>query len=617
MNNHELAIEILKKIGGEKNVESVIHCATRLRFTTKNEDLVELDNLKDVEGIIAAQNNNGQIQIIIGPDVYKVYDEVVKELGNIKENKEVKKESKQSIINQIVEFISGVFIPVTISLGGAGLIKGLLSLATSMAWLEATSDIYILLNLISDAPFYYLPFLLAYSTAKKINTNEFLAITLSGIIMYPTLISGAAEGASPLMFFGLEIPMLSYASSIIPIVLGVFVMKYVYMYLKKIIPSSMEFIITSGLTLFITSVIVLIAVAPAGTYLGEYVSSFFQWLYDFSGPLAGILFGGSFAVLVMTGMAYAILPVSLQNLQVLGYDYVMLPIMTMSNINQGIANFAVSLKTKNAKMRSTAVGTGLTAVLGITEPAMYSVNLRYKKPFYASLIGTAVAGGLTRVLDVNMFSFAGGGIFSIPAYNSTDYPSNFMNAIICLVIGCVITFVLTFIWTTKKDFAQADGEMDSDKVVAGEYEVSSVGKGKVISIKDVPDKTFSSNLIGEGVAVDIIDDYIYAPFAGRIKAIYPTNHAIGIESDNGIEVLIHIGVDTVKIDDAGFESLVNEGQMVEKGEQLLKFDYKKLKEHDVYTPTIVVVTNSQEFKSIKVTEEKEVSKNDSLFIVKS
>ncbi|MDT2661691.1 glucose PTS transporter subunit IIA [Enterococcus hulanensis] len=623
MSNNQTAKAIIQKLGNKENINDFMHCATRLRFEVKNIDSVDFGALREIDGVIEAQLKNGQVQVIIGPGVYKVYDELQKEIGVLKKVEKHDKE-KKSIVDKIVEFISGVFIPVTLSMGGSGVIKGLLPLAVNFGWITDTSDIYLVLNLIADAVFYYLPFMLAYSTAKKINTNRILALTLAGVLMYPTLINGAAEGASALSFIGLKVPMISYSSTVIPIILSVILLKYVFAFFQKILPKNLELVLTSGLTLLVTATISLIMIAPLGTYAGNYISTFFEWLYAVAGPLAGIIYGLAFPLLVITGMGYAMLPLVFQNLQLLGYDYIMLPIMTISNMNQGIANFAVALKTKNKKIRATAIGTGVTASIGgITEPAMYSINLRFKKPFYATLIANAIAGGLSRLLDVKMFTFAGG-IVSIPGFSSLDYTNNFMNALLCLAVGVVLTFVITFIWTTQKDFQPIDensshlAEKEIEKEVQkGNIEITSVGNGQVIPISETPDKTFSENLIGEGVAIDIRDNYVHAPFDGVVKAIYPTNHAIGLESDQGVEVLIHIGIDTVSLENIGFKRLVEDGQNVKKGQKLLEFDYEKLLEQEVYTPTMVIITNSQDIKKINVTTKKEVTINDSLFVIEN
>lgn len=620
VNREKSLNEILDIIGGKGNIVAATHCITRLRLTLKNKENIDLDKLKAVNGVIKVQFSGEQLQIILGTDVGKYYEDLMKITGGtIKNTSNAAPNSgeKESLMTRIMGMISGIFIPISVAIGAAGIIKGLLALCNVFGWLSIESDVYIILNMISDATFYFLPILLGFSVARKIGTNEYLGASLGALLVYPTLTNGAAAGLPSLSFFGIAVPYVSYASSVLPIVLGVFALKYIYNGLKKIIPSALEIVFTGGLAFLLTALLTLIVLAPVGSYLGVYISDFFVWLYGWAGPFASMLMGAAFAPLVMTGFVYGIFPVVFQNLGVLGYDYIVLPMMIYSNVNQGVAALAASIKLKDANTKSAAIGAGLTGLLGITEPAMYTVNLIYKKPFYTALIGSGCAGLLSGLLNVKMFSLAGSGLTAIPGFASNDYASNVVNAIICLVVGIVVTFALTFILTKKEDMNAAN-EATEEQILThdGEkVEIGSIGTGKVIDLSQVPDKTFSDGVLGEGVAIDIKDGKIYSPFDGEVGALFPTCHAIGLKSDEGVEVLIHVGVDTVKLEGGYFTSSVKQGDRVKKGQLLLSFDYNELEKAGVYPSTIFIISNSQNFDTIRIEKKKNYIKNDIVFAI--
>lgn len=445
------ANEILELVGGAENVNELTHCITRLRFILVKKELAEIEKLEAVNGVLGAQFKSGQLQVIIGPDVDRVFNEFPKSLM-IGENK--KEEKEENLFNRTISTFSGFFYPLVMAMGGAGIIKGFLALAVNYSWVSQTSDVYVVLNLLSDCLFYFLPFFLAVSVAQKLKVNVYMALTMAAMLMYPTLINGAAEKADALRFFGLTIPQYSYASTVIPIILSVICLKYVFQFLSKFIPKSLEMVATSALTLIITGIITLVILAPMGIYIGNYVSSFFSWLYRVAGPLASIVTAATFPLTIITGMAYSFMPITFMNLATQGFDFFRLPYMVLSNINQSAATLAVALKTGDARVRATALSAGFTALLGITEPAMYSVNLRYKRPFYFAMAGNALGGLLGGLFNLKMFGAAGGGIFAIPAYGSIDYPNNFLHAMICMAAGVALTFTLTFVFTPKSSLTE-------------------------------------------------------------------------------------------------------------------------------------------------------------------
>lgn len=456
MDYKKAADSIVSLVGGEANIQDATNCMTRLRFMLKDNNLINMEQLKKTDGVIGAQIKSGQLQIIIGPEVKSIFEALPK---GVREKEEASaRPVDENIFNRMLSTFAGFFYPLIIVLGGAGIIKGFLALAANMGWIGMESDVYTVLTIISDGAFTFMPFFLAVTVAERIKVNKYLSLALAGMLLAPQLLAGAAEGAASLSFFGLPIPQFSYTSSVIPIILGVILLKYVFGFFSKYIPKSLELLVTSALSLIIAGVIMLVVLAPLGMYIGNYLSAFFVWFYDVAGPFASAILAGVFPFLVITGMAYAFFPVVFANMGALGYDFIQLPIMIFANVNMGIAALAVAIKTKDKKLRSLAAGSGLTAILGITEPAMYAVNLRYKRPFFCVLAGNVVAGALSGILGVKMFGVAGGGILAFPAFSGVDFPSNLMNATICLVVGAITTFVLTYLFTPRAILAEERGQ---------------------------------------------------------------------------------------------------------------------------------------------------------------
>ncbi|GCF94660.1 PTS beta-glucoside transporter subunit EIIBCA [Enterococcus florum] len=601
---NETAEQILKLVGGKENISSLGHCITRLRITLKDKNKAQVEQIKQLDDVMNTQFQGGQLQIILGPEVTKYYNALIDLTGDINGADDKSPKEKVSLLNRIAGNLSGIFIPAIAAISAGGTLKAVLALLMAIGLVGVDSDTYTILNMLGDAPFYFLPVILGFSTASKIKTNPYLGASLGAVLVYPTLINGAAEGLSAFSFLGLPIPYGAYASTVLPVILAVIVLKYVYNFLNRIIPAVLEIAVTFALAFFVTSIIMLMVLAPAGNYLGIYLAKAFTWLFATAGPLAGMMMGGFFTVMVMTGLGYALMPMVFQNLSVLGYDFIFIPFMLYSNINQGVAALAASIKLKDKKQKSVAIGTGVTAIFGITEPAMYTVNLRYKKPFYSAMIGSATAGLLSSLFSVKAFVMAGGGITALPAFMSSEYKNNLLFMLLSLGVGMVITFVVSLVWTKESDL---DEEIDVSKQKnaitlenGATLTLSSIGNGKMIDISEVPDSTFSEGIMGQGVAIDIQDGKIYAPFDGEVAAIFPTKHAIGLKSKEGIEVLIHIGVDTVRLGDDYFNGHVRNGDAVKKGQLLIDFDYNKLKETGVYTPTIVLVTNTNDFDKITV-----------------
>ncbi|WP_144503197.1 beta-glucoside-specific PTS transporter subunit IIABC [Bacillus pumilus] len=607
MENKELAQEIVKLIGGTENISQSWHCITRLRFNLNNESKVKVDELKTLDGVLGAQFQSGQFQVIIGAKVAEIYEEIDHLVGHSSnDSTPVKNTSKMNPIEVVFDVISGIFTPILPAIVGSGLIKGIMALFVSLGWLTETSSTYQVLQIFSNAVFYFLPFLIAYSAAKKFKTRESLALALAGILLYPAMIEGAAKGADPLSFLGLSIPLNNYTSSVLPIILGVLLLSFVDKWITKAIPKSLSIVFTPVLSLMITAPLTLAFIAPIGNVSGQYLEIFFTSLFNFAGPIAGLLMGGLMPLIVLTGMHYAFFPSTLASFEKMGYDIMLLPMNFIANMAQAGAVLGVIIRTKQVETRSLALSTLLPSFFGITEPAIYGVTLRLKKPFYASLIGGAVGGCFYGLFSVKTTAFSIPGITSLPTYMMKG-TNNFQLALIGIALSFIVSLLVT-IFLGFKESVTAVNEQAAEKPnhAAGTedqqlskqtspFEVQAPMSGKVIPLSEVNDSVFSSEMMGKGVAILPDKGVVQAPFSGKVVTVTPTKHAIGLVSDDGIELLIHVGIDTVSLNGQFFDVLVKEGDEIKTGDHLLSFDIEGIQSNHLDVVTPIIVTNSTQY----------------------
>ena len=607
MENKELAGKIVKLIGGTENISQSWHCITRLRFNLNDENQVKVDELKTLDGVLGAQFQSGQFQVIIGAKVAEVYEEIDHLAGHSSNNSApVKNTSKMNPIEVVFDVISGIFTPILPAIVGSGLIKGIMALFVSLGWLTETSSTYQVLQIFSNAVFYFLPFLIAYSAAKKFKTRESLALALAGILLYPTMIEGAAKGADPLNLLGLSIPLNNYTSSVLPIILGVLLLSFVDKWITKAIPKSLSIVFTPVLSLMITAPLTLAFIAPIGNVSGQYLEIFFTSLFNFAGPIAGLLMGGLMPLIVLTGMHYAFFPSTLASFEKVGYDIMLLPMNFIANMAQAGAVLGVIIRTKRVETRSLALSTLLPSFFGITEPAIYGVTLRLKKPFYASLIGGAVGGCFYGLFSVKTTAFSIPGITSLPTYIMKG-TNNFQLALIGIALSFIVSLLITILLGFQESVT-AFNEQAAEKPNHTEstenqqmskqtnpYEVQAPMSGKVIPLSEVNDSVFSSEMMGKGVAILPDKGVVKAPFSGKVVTVTPTKHAIGLVSDDGIELLIHVGIDTVSLNGQFFDVLVKEGDKIKTGDHLLSFDIEGIQSNHLDVVTPIIVTNSTQY----------------------
>ncbi|WP_340967200.1 beta-glucoside-specific PTS transporter subunit IIABC [Bacillus sp. PPSBB_11] len=607
MENKELAGKIVKLIGGTENISQSWHCITRLRFNLNDENQVKVDELKTLDGVLGAQFQSGQFQVIIGAKVAEVYEEIDHLAGHSSNNSApVKNTSKMNPIEVVFDVISGIFTPILPAIVGSGLIKGIMALFVSLGWLTETSSTYQVLQIFSNAVFYFLPFLIAYSAAKKFKTRESLALALAGILLYPTMIEGAAKGADPLNLLGLSIPLNNYTSSVLPIILGVLLLSFVDKWITKAIPKSLSIVFTPVLSLMITAPLTLAFIAPIGNVSGQYLEIFFTSLFNFAGPIAGLLMGGLMPLIVLTGMHYAFFPSTLASFEKVGYDIMLLPMNFIANMAQAGAVLGVIIRTKRVETRSLALSTLLPSFFGITEPAIYGVTLRLKKPFYASLIGGAVGGCFYGLFSVKTTAFSIPGITSLPTYIMKG-TNNFQLALIGIALSFIVSLLITILLGFQESVTAAN-EQAAEKRNHTEstenqqmskqtnpYEVQAPMSGKVIPLSEVNDSVFSSEMMGKGVAILPDKGVVQAPFSGKVVTVTPTKHAIGLVSDDGIELLIHVGIDTVSLNGQFLDVLVKEGDKIKTGDHLLSFDIEGIQSNHLDVVTPIIVTNSTQY----------------------
>ncbi|KAF6541134.1 MULTISPECIES: beta-glucoside-specific PTS transporter subunit IIABC [Bacillus] len=596
MDYHKISKEILQLVGGEENVQSVIHCMTRLRFNLYDNAKADRSGLEQTEGVMGTNISGGQFQIIVGNHVPKVYQALMESSGLSDESANKTSKQKKNVLSAVFDVISGVFTPILPAIAGAGMIKGLVALAVTFGWMSEKSQTHSILTAVGDGAFYFLPLLLAVSAARKFRCNPYVAAAVAGAILHPDLTALLGAGKS-ISFIGLPVTAATYSSTVIPILLAIWLMSYVEKGIDRITPSSLKLIAVPMLTLVIVVPVTLITVGPLGAILGNYLSVGVNDLFNHAGIAAMILLAGTFSLIIMTGMHYALVPIMINNIAQNGHDYI-LPAMFLANMGQAGASFAVFLKSKNKTFKSLAFTTGITALMGITEPAMYGVNMRLKKPFAAALIGGAAGGAFYGITGVASYIVGGNaGLPSIPVFIGPTFLYALIGLFISFAAGIAAALLIGF----EDVQSERDKAPEAPGVTAGREIIHSPIKGEVKALSEVNDSVFSGGMMGKGFAILPEEGAAVSPVEGRVTAVFKTKHAIGITSARGAEVLIHIGLDTVRLDGRHFEVHVKEGDAVAPGDLLITFEIDEIKAagFDVITPVIITNTDQYSFTDVK------------------
>ncbi|MBO0481360.1 beta-glucoside-specific PTS transporter subunit IIABC [Candidatus Enterococcus courvalinii] len=619
MDNKAVGKRVWEAVGGQKNVNSLVHCATRLRFKLKDESIAETEKLKNDPDVIQVVQSGGQYQVVIGSNVADVYQAIVDEEGLADQSAE--EEKSGNVLSKFIDIISSIFTPFLGAMAAAGVLKGFLSLATVLGWLAADSGAYQILFAAADGVFTFLPVMLAFTAAKKFKTNQFLAVAIAMALVYPAITAAAGAGTA-LDFFGISVILSpsGYTSSVIPIILAVWVQSKFEPLVKKIIPQFLQMILVPLIILVVMVPLTFLALGPIGTVAGNALGSLFNSIYGFSPIVAGLIMGSFWQVFVMFGMHWGFVPIMFLNIDQFGYD-ILMPMLLPAVLAQGGAALAVAVRSKDSKLRSLGISSTITALFGITEPTVYGVTLPLKKPFIVACVSGGIGGALIGFAGVKSFASGLVSLLTIPSFISTvdGVESNVTMAI----IATGISFILAFVGTLLVGFEDPAEETKKTEATAGEalssgrHNLKSPLTGKVLPLSEVADQVFSSGAMGKGIAIEPEKGELLAPADGEITTIFPTGHAVGLTTTDGIEILMHIGMDTVELNGAGFETFVKQGDQVKAGDLLVKFDIDAIRAAGYSIVTPIVITNTDQFTDVlELDQEEIISTEDFLAIVK-
>ena len=644
-NYDALAKTIIKDVGGKDNVISVVHCTTRLRFKLKDEKKANDDALKDTDGVVTVVKAGGQYQVVIGNEVADVYEAVLKE-GGFSGGGQVADDdlddSNMSLMDKAIDLISGIFTPILGPMAAAGMIKVLTAMCASFGWLAKTSGTYEVLYAIGDGFFYFLPLILAITSAKKFKVDRFTAITIGAAMCYPAMV--AMNSSKKVLFdlfngtflhsqvhatfLGIPIISMNYTSTVIPIILAVWFASVVEKWCKKWIPTVVKTFLVPFVTLLIVVPLTFLIIGPLATWIGNALAAITSAVYNFSPVLAGILLGGFWQVFVIFGVHWGFVAVMMSNIAALGYDPILGLSLGASFAQIGVV-LAILLQTKDQKLKGIALPAFLSGIFGVTEPAIYGVTLPRKKPFVLSCIAAGIGGGLIGFFGTKMYMMGGMGVFVIPAAigPKTGVDMSVYGLMIAMAVSFVLGFILQMV-LGKKSVDQAYDEKQAKTVQEVANQADTIAKaapslastsdlnvstelvsplaGELLPLSEVKDEVFSSGAIGEGVAVEPSEGVLHAPADGKVVMTFPTGHAIGMKTSDGAEILMHIGMDTVNLQGHGFETLVAKGDEVKAGDELVKFDIDAIHAKGYVVTTPIVVTNSKDYEKITVVSQGKV-----------
>lgn len=622
MDHKSVAQRVLKDVGGAGNIVAAAHCATRLRLVLKNQDKVDqaaIDNDEDLKGSFL---NAGQFQIIVGPgDVNEVHKHLIA-AGAPEASKDDLKEiaSKQgNIVSRFIKTIADIFVPLIPVLVGGGMLMAINSVLTSkgifgpesfIAMHPEWADFADIINLLSAAPFAFLPVLVGFSATKVFGGNPYLGLTMGAAMVSPALMNGysvaaslaGAEGTDPMKYwnlFGLQVQQAGYQGTVLPIMLVAFILANIEKFFHKVLKGTIDFIFTPTLTILITGFLTFILVGPPMFQLGTWLGEGVNWLYTVAGPLGGLVFGTFYAFIVMTGMHQAFPPIEM-SLWATGGSFIFV-VASMSNVAQGAAAAGVALTTKNKKIKGIASASAPSAFLGITEPAMFGVNLALRWPFYIAIVSAGIGAMVASILNVKAIALGAAGYIGFPSISPTT-GAGWAGFFGCLILTTVIAFVASFIWGKKVEAGNTEAPAAPAAAApaaavaseAGEsVEIGSHMVGSVVLLADVKDPTFSSGALGAGTAVEPTEGKLYAPADGKITVAFPTGHAYGLRTEDGLDLLMHIGMDTVELDGKHFEPKVAKGDTVKRGDVIAEFDIPAIKAAGYPLATPMVITNAK------------------------
>lgn len=585
-----LAPQLLDNIGGEENVSSMTHCATRMRFVLKDDSKASTDTVKALDGVVTVVQAGGQYQVVIGNDVPLLYEELGRLTNLATGDEETSTGSSGSLFDRFIKMVSALINPVVWTLAGAGLIKAFLSLATALGWLTEESTTHTILNAAGDSALYFLPILLAITSARYFKANEITAVALAGALVYPEIVE-LNDASGPVTFFGIPVVMASYASSLVPIIVAVWVQSHLQRWLTRILPSAIRNFSVPLLVLLIMVPLTLITVGPVTTAASNAIASLMNALFEHVPWVAGAVMGAFWQVFVMFGVHWGLVPVMLAQYNDPGFSLMAGPIFP-AVLAQAAATLGVMIRTRSTKMRELAGPAALSGFLaGITEPGIYGVNLPLKRPFLYGCIGGAVGGVIVAAGSGATTSFVFPSLIGIPALvNHGNLALVFIGMSVAVIISLALTLILGFKESVEEETSSVDISEETD--VEPTTALTSPVNGTARPLENVADPVFSSGALGNGVGIVPSDGRVLAPASGTIVTAMDSGHAYGIKTDDGVEVLIHVGLDTVNLKGEGFTPRVTAGERIVRGEPLVDVDLQVVRDAGYDSTTILVVTNT-------------------------
>lgn len=634
-NYDELAQDILEHVGGRDNVNSLVHCITRLRFRLKDESKADDEYLKQREGVVTVVKSGGQYQVVIGNEVTDVFDAVNK-VGHLKTNESVDEQDEEApkgFVAKFIDLMSKIFAPILGPLAAAGMLKGIAAIL-SVAGMSH-SGTYLLIQAAGDGLFQFLPFFLAYSASKKFKMDKFTAMALAAAMLYPSLVNPVSGPALYTIFsgtifatkiyytfLGIPVIVMSYYSTVVPILFAVWFASKIEKWLRNIVPTTVKLFVVPFGTLLISVPVSILLIGPIFSWAATGVGNLLILIYNFAPWLAAGLIGGLWQILVIFGLHWGLVPIAINNVATKGFDPIIASSFTASFAQIG-ALLAVMIKTKEKKVKELSIPAFISGIFGVTEPSIYGVTLPMKTPFAISCVVAGITAAIGGLLNFKIYVIGGLGIFGyLSNIKAGDGVGNLIVSIFTTLIAFVMAFVITMFikipklyeTTTRVEENTINNSSSTSFVPKGIREIiASPLSGRIIPLSETSDPVFNSGAFGQGIAIEPTDGSIYAPVKSTIQALMPTNHAIGLITENGTEILIHIGMDTVKLEGKGFTVHVKHGDIVEAGQKLIDFDIDYIKSKNLPLLTPVVVTN--EFEDVFTTEEKKVQHGDYLITV--
>lgn len=631
MDYTKCAKEIYETLGGRSNLVSAAHCATRLRLVTVDNSKIDMKKLENIDGVKGVFSNNGQLQLIIGTGtVNKVYEEFLSVSGMTAATKEEVKAAaaaQQPIFKRMIKALGDVFVPILPAIVASGLMMGLVEALGKAFPAFAGSDWYGILDLLANTAFTFLPVLIAVSSARVFGGNIFLGAVIGMIMIHPNLVNAWSVGSMDAAdipvwhLFGFPIRQVGYQGHVIPVVIAVWLMCKIEKWLHKHVPEMIDLFVTPLCTVLLTAFVTLGIIGPIFSTAENYVLDFAGWVITVGHGVGAMLMGALYPFTVVCGIHHMYNVIEAGMLSAVEGLNIWMPIASAANFAQGAACLAVGIKAKNMKTKSVAIPSSLSAALGITEPAIFGVNLRYVKPLICGAIGGAAGALLGSLFHIGATSY---GVTGIPGFLITlDYTVQYA---IVLAVAFAVSFGLTwFIWKEETEESQnAENEKEDTENVSDEAKddaepvekaLFAPVKGNVIKREEIPDETFASGVLGDGVGIEPEEGQVVAPFDGEISTVTDTRHAVGITGPGGMEVLIHVGVDTVNMKGDGFELFVSEGEKVKAGQKLIAFDIQKIKEAGYSTTTAVLLTNRDDYPDFKIIKTGKTDVMEKLFVV--